>query len=185
MRTCFIPCVVSPWNLSILIFFETLIRWIKLGLQSGIIVIFRRCSFIGESNHFILNVFWWENVWFHVLFSLGLYQIFFVFLETLTRCNKLGLGFFLKVIFRRCKFRYEINHFIYNDFWWKYVCNFFWNFGILLEAKLHCCDINHFFLFSVFLLLDCSNISLKLLFLLLLDCSNTSLKLESMSLIVV
>ena len=71
--------VVIPLELYqfFFLFFKTLIRWISLGLGFYLKVIFGTFMFIGDSKHFILNVFWWEHVLFHVLFYLELYQYFF------------------------------------------------------------------------------------------------------------
>ena len=73
------------------------------------------CSEVRVRNHF--NVFWWEHIWFHVFFSLLLYQFFFLFFETLVRWRKLGLESDKKVIFRGWSFKGEIKQFVYNDFW--------------------------------------------------------------------
>ena len=96
--------------------FKNLIRFIKLGLEFGLEAIFVRWIFRSESKHFVFNVLWWELVWF--LFFLELYQLFFWLLRNFIRWRKLGLGFSLKVIFRRWIFRGESKHFIFSVFWW-------------------------------------------------------------------
>ena len=55
---CFFP--FNSINYSF--FCETLIRWRKLGLESGIKVIFIRWSFRGESKHLIYNELWGKPV---------------------------------------------------------------------------------------------------------------------------
>ena len=77
-------------------FFKTLIRWKNIGFEFSLKGIFRRWIFRGDSKHFILNVFWWYHVLFHVFFSLELYQLFFLFLKTFIRCGNIRLEFLSK-----------------------------------------------------------------------------------------
>ena len=63
-------------------------RFIKLGLEFGLKAIFRRWSFISESKYFILNVFWWESFWLHLLFTHELYQSMVWLFEHLIRWRK-------------------------------------------------------------------------------------------------
>ena len=62
--------------------FETLIIFIKLGLEFGLKEIFKRWIFRGEIKHFIFNVFWWVLVWLPLLFSFELYQFFLWLFKT-------------------------------------------------------------------------------------------------------
>ena len=101
--------------------FKTFIRFIKIGLEFGIKVFFRRWSFKSESKHFVFNVFWLELVWLHLLFYLELYQFLFSLCKALIRWRNTVLGFSLKMIFRRCMFIVDNKHFIFNMFWWEHV----------------------------------------------------------------
>ena len=65
---------------KLFLLFKTFIRFIKLGLEFGLKEIFRRWNLRGESKHFIFNMILWELVWLHFLFSLELYQWFFLIL---------------------------------------------------------------------------------------------------------
>ena len=57
--------VVFPWTISIiLLIVKGLIIWGNLGLEFSLKVIFRRYIFRGDSKHFILNLLWWEHIWF-------------------------------------------------------------------------------------------------------------------------
>ena len=82
-------------------------------------MIFISWIFRDESKHLIFNVFWWEHVWFNLLFYLELYQFLFLLLKTLIRWMNLGLQFSLKVIFIICMLRDESKHFILNGYLWK------------------------------------------------------------------
>ena len=107
------------------LFFKNLIIWRKLGLKFSLRLIFIIWMFIGDNKKFILNVLWWEHVLFHVLFTLELYHLFFLFFKTLIRWRNLGLGFSLKVISRRGISRGDSKHLILNLLWWEHVWCFF------------------------------------------------------------
>ena len=72
-----------------------------IGLEFYLRAIFIRWRFISESKFFIFNVFLWEIIWFHLLFSLELYQLFFWLFKHLIIFIKLGLKFGIKEVFRR------------------------------------------------------------------------------------
>ena len=61
-----------------------------------------------------LNIFFWELVWFQLLFSPELYQLSFLFFKYLIIWRNLVLEFSLKVICRIWMFRGESNHLILN-----------------------------------------------------------------------
>ena len=139
--------------------FETFITFTKPGLEFGLKEIFIIWGFSDKIKHSILNVFWWELVWLHVLFPLELDQLFFFCIKILITYSKLGLGFCLKVIFRGWSFRgEESNHFASNVFWREHVWFFFWEFGILWET--HCflfwIQIINFWMFIFFQMLQFS-----------------------------
>ena len=52
------------------------------------------------------------------VFSLELYQFFFLFFKTLIRWINLGLGFSLKVIFRIWILRSDSNQLFFKGIWW-------------------------------------------------------------------
>ena len=95
--------------------------WPRVFSQSYI----QKIIFISESNQFVFNVFWWEIVWLHLMFSLELHKFLLLYFNILIRWINIGLGFVIKVIFIRCIFRVESKHFIFNNFWWKPVRIFF------------------------------------------------------------
>ena len=80
-------------------------KWRKLGLEFSPNVIFIIWMFIDDSKRFILNGCWWKLYQFIIVFSLEIYQFFFSFFENLIWWINLGLGFSIKVIFRRWMFR--------------------------------------------------------------------------------
>ena len=101
--------------------FEYLIKFIELGLEFGLKLIFIKWSFRSYSKRFIFNVSWWEHVWFHLLYFLDLYQFFLWLFKFLIRWRNIFLGFSLKVIFRIWMFRVEIKNFVFSVVWWKHV----------------------------------------------------------------
>ena len=109
---------------------------------------FQNIDFRGAGKHFIFNVFWWEHVWFHVLFSLELYQLLLFILKTLIILRNLGFEFSLKVIFRRWMFRGDSKHFILIVFWGEHVWYLFWNFCILWDLKFFVKIFFHITLFN-------------------------------------
>ena len=124
-----------------LLLFKFLIRFIKLGLEFCLKVIFRWWSFISKSKQLVLNVLWWELFWFHLLFYLDLYQFLFWLFKTLMRWRNLVLGFFLKVIFRRWIFRVDSKQFIFNVFWLEHVWfHFFLTFNSIYSSSEYCFD---------------------------------------------
>ena len=91
----------------------------NIVLEFSLKVIFRRWMFRVYGQHFILDGSWWKLSQFIMVFFLGIYQFFFLFLKTLIRWRNLVLEFSLKVIFRIWMFRVDGKHFILNEFWWK------------------------------------------------------------------
>ena len=98
-----------------------MIRFTKLGLEFYLKAIIRRWSFVSESKHSILIVLWWELFWFHLLFSLEIYQLFFWLSRNLIIWRNPGLEFPFKFIFRIWMFICESKHLIFSVLWWKHV----------------------------------------------------------------
>ena len=87
------------------------IRWINIGLDFILKVIFRIWMFRDDIKHLILNDSWWNISRFIVVFLLKLSQFFFFSFKNI------GLEFSLKMIFRRWIFRGDSKHFIFNLLW--------------------------------------------------------------------
>ena len=109
--------------------FQTLIIFIQLGLEFGHQLIFRRCSFRGDSNHFTSNVLWLESFW-------CFFEVFYQLLQLFCCGNNWSCS--------RWIFWGEINMFISNGFWWKLSSSFFDILGTIWEANFLWFDINQF-----------------------------------------
>ena len=62
-------------------FLKTFLRWRNLSLEFALKLIFQRWMFIGESENFSLNGYWWKPSLLIMVFFLELYQFFFWFVE--------------------------------------------------------------------------------------------------------
>ena len=77
--------------------FENLIRWINIGFVFALKMIFRRWMFRCDGKHFILNVLWWERVWFHVFFPLNYINTYYFLSKLLSDGEKCSWNFLSKL----------------------------------------------------------------------------------------